>query len=289
MRVGLAALKYLAIEDSGQLDPAEREMMAAAQRVFGTDHDVDKIAPLGPQEVAARLADPQIRQQVLGALIAFSLIDGEATETEARLVEAFARAMDVEERAVKNLRQVARHQTLALRIDVIRRFWAIDKLRERIHDEGLGAIVRMIQSMRGRLEDPELARKFARLRLLPEGTLGREYVKFLDARAWPLPGEKGAVSDIIVYHDMAHVLSGYGTDPGGEVEVACFSAGCRHKEPYNFVLFVLLQFHVGIRMTPGAEAERGFFDVERALIAVERGAAMNVDLTAATTGSSYGW
>jgi hypothetical protein len=32
-------------------------------------------------------------------------------------------------------------------------------------------------------------------------------------------------------------------------------------------------------MTPGSRAERGFFDVERALVALERGAAMSIDLT----------
>ncbi len=32
-------------------------------------------------------------------------------------------------------------------------------------------------------------------------------------------------------------------------------------------------------MTPGEAAERGYFDVEKALVALERGAAMNIDLS----------
>jgi ubiquinone biosynthesis protein Coq4 len=168
---------------------------------------------------------------------------------------------------------------MALRIDVLRRFWAIDKLRERIDAEGLGAALRFVRANAGQLEDAALARRFAALRALPEGTLGREYIRYLERNGWPLPGEKGALSDVIVFHDMTHVLGDYGTDPRGEVEVACFSAGFRREEPFTFVLFVLLQFHVGLRMTPGAKAEQGYFDVERALTALERGAAMSIDLT----------
>lgn len=79
--------------------------------------------------------------------------------------------------------------------------------------------------------------------------------------------------------DCTHVLSGYGTDPDGEVQVACFSAGYRRQDPFIFVFFVLLQFHAGIRMTPITKARTGFFDPEKALIALQCGAAMNVDLT----------
>ena len=163
---------------------------------------------------------------------------------------------------------------------MLRRFWALEKLEERVQTEGFAAAIRFVRANFGRLENPELARRFARFRSLPDGTLGREYLRYLDRNGWPLPGERGALSDIIVYHDMTHVLADYGTDPASEVEVACFSAGYRTKEPFTFVLFVLLQFHVGLRLTPGSPAERGFFDVERALLALERGAAMNVDLTA---------
>jgi hypothetical protein len=44
------------------------------------------------------------------------------------------------------------------------------------------------------------------------------------------------------------------------------------------VFFVLLQFHMGIRMTPITKAHTKFFNPEKAMIALRRGAAMNVDL-----------
>ncbi len=185
----------------------------------------------------------------------------------------------VDERSVGNLRHLADHHLLILRFDVLRRFWAIDKLRERIKSEGPLAFLRFAAANVGKYENAELAARFDTLRKLPPDTLGAEYINYMDRNGFPLPGHKGAISDIIAYHDMTHVLSGYGTDPAGEVQVASFSAGYRRREPFTFVLFVLLQFHVGVRMTPGAAAERGYFDVEKALVALERGAAMNIDLS----------
>ena len=60
--------------------------------------------------------------------------------------------------------------------------------------------------------------------------------------------------------------------------MACFSAGFQRRDPWLFVFFVLLQFHVGIRMTPITKSRTGFFNPEKAVIAIRRGAAMNVDL-----------
>jgi len=116
------------------------------------------------------------------------------------------------------------------------------------------------------------------LRRLPAGSLGRAYWEYCRKNGFALPGEKGGAPGQILFHDCAHILSGYGTAPEEEVQVACFSAGFQRRDPFTFILFVLLQFHLGIRMTPITEARTGFFDPEKAMIAVRRGAAMNVDL-----------
>ena len=116
----------------------------------------------------------------------------------------------------------------------------------------------------------------------PAGSLGRSYWEYCRKNGFALPGEKGGAPEPILFHDCAHLLSGYGTAPEEEVQVACFSAGFQRRDPFLFVFFVLLQFHVGIRMTPITAARTGYFDPEKALIAMRRGAAMNVDL-------NHGW
>jgi len=279
LRLGLRALKCVALAKSVELGEREREMLAGLQRFFGTDLDMDQLSAIDPDELAEQLTDQRIRQQLVGAMVAFTSIDCEADPAEASLVSRYATALTVDERAVRDIERLARHERFGLRIDVLRRFWAVDELRERVHELGLGEVLRFVKANVGRLDDKFMAVRFHSLRDLPAGTLGREYVRLLDDNGWPVPGDAGALSDIIVHHDMSHVLGGYGTDAVGEIETACFSAGYQRKEPFTFVLFVLLQFHAGGRATAGPGAQTGDFDCERALAALERGAEMSVDLT----------
>ena len=132
--------------------------------------------------------------------------------------------------------------------------------------------------MAGRYENAELARRYQALEQYPSGSLGRSYSEYCRKNGFPLPGEKGGAAEQVLFHDCAHVLSGYGTTPDEEVQVACFSAGFQRRDPWTFVFFVLLQFHVGVRLTPITEARTGFFDPVKAMIAIRRGAAMTVDL-----------
>jgi hypothetical protein len=144
--------------------------------------------------------------------------------------------------------------------------------------EGLRGLFKFVRGMVGRYEDASLARRYEALEHYPQGSLGRSYWEYCRTNGFPLPGEKGGAAEQVLFHDCAHVLSGYGTTPDQEVQVACFSAGFQRRDPWAFVFFVLLQFHIGIRMTPITEARTGCFDPAKAMIAIRRGAAMTVDL-----------
>ena len=207
-----------------------------------------------------------------------SLIDGKANDQETDLVEQFAQALEVTAPEVKDLRHVLKGEILQLRLDLARRFWLRDKVKDIWNTEGLRGIYKFMCGMIGKYEDTALAARYQALEHYPAGSLGRVYWEYCRANGFALPGEKGGAAEPILFHDCAHVLSGYGTEPEGEVQVACFSAGFQRRDPWLFVFFVLLQFHVGIRMTPITKARTGFFDPAKALIAIRRGAAMNVDL-----------
>ncbi|HKU38420.1 MAG TPA: hypothetical protein VJR89_09745, partial [Polyangiales bacterium] len=73
--------------------------------------------------------------------------------------------------------------------------------------------------------------------------------------------------------------SGYDTDPAGEMRQAAFQAGFVRNDGFAFLFFGVIQFHLGIRITPVAEPERGLFDVEGVLTALARGAACRADLS----------
>ncbi|MGH7258756.1 MAG: hypothetical protein ACREIM_10295, partial [Nitrospiraceae bacterium] len=160
-----------------------------------------------------------------------------------------------------------------------RRFWVRDKIKEVWKEEGLRGLLKIVGRMLGQYENRELAGRYQALEYCSADSLGRAYWEYSRKNGFALPGETNGAPEFVVVHDCTHVLSGYGTDPEGEVQVACFSAGFRRRDAFLFIFFVLLQFHAGIRMTPITKARTKSFNPEKALIALQRGAAMNVDLT----------
>ncbi|MFO0698267.1 MAG: hypothetical protein U0236_03480 [Nitrospira sp.] len=274
---GLRAMKTVAMED-GTLGESERHMLASVQRVIGTSYVVEDLAPITPAELALALPDPQLRRQLVQGMIVVSLIDGKPNAQETALVEQFAEALEVNVLEVKNLRHVLNGEILQLRLDLVRRFWLRPKVEEIWNKEGVKGLYKFVRGMMGRYKNKELAARYQALEHYPTGSLGRSYWEYCRKNGFALPGEKGGSPEQILFHDCAHILSGYGTAPEEEVQVACFSAGFQRREPWLFVFFVLLQFHVGIRMTPITSARTGMFDPLKAMIAIRRGAAMNIDL-----------
>lgn len=274
---GLRAMKTIALAD-GTFDDSERQMMESIQRIFGTAQELEQLASITPGELVRALPDAQLRLQLVQGLIVMALIDGKAGSQEVDLVEQFAQALEVNAHEVKGLRHVLKGEILQLRLDLVRRFWLRDKLKEIWSHEGLRGLFKFVGGMAGRYENAALAARYQALEHYPAGSLGRAYWEYCRKNGFALPGERNGAPEPILFHDCAHVLSGYGTDPEGEVQVACFSAGFQRRDPWLFVFFVLLQFHVGIRMTPITKARTGFFNPEKALIALRRGAAMTLDL-----------
>ena len=207
-----------------------------------------------------------------------SMIDQQPSEQEADLVEQFAHALEVSVPEVKDLRYLLKGEIFQLRLDMARRFWLREKVSEIWNKEGVRGLITFARGMIGKYENAALAARYQALEHYPAGSLGRSYWEYCRTNGFALPGEKGGAAEQVLFHDCAHVLSGYGTTPEEEVQVACFSAGFQRRDPFLFVFFVLMQFHIGVRMTPITEARRGFFDPVKALTAIRRGAAMNVDL-----------
>lgn len=274
---GLRAMKTVAMAD-GPINASERHMLGSIQQIFGTTYDLEHLAPITPTDLACAFPDPQLRKQLVQGLVVMTLIDGTAGPTEADLVEQFAHALEVHAPEVKNLRHVLNGEILQLRLDLVRRFWLRPKVEEIWNKEGIRGLYKFVRGMMFQYENEELAARYQGLEHCPPGSLGRSLWEYWQANGFALPGQKGGAPEQIVLHDCAHILSGYGTTPEEEVQVACFSAGFQRREPWIFVFFVLLQFHVGIRMTPITTAQTGMFDPLKAMIAIRRGAAMNVDL-----------
>ena len=153
---GLRAMKTVALAD-GTLDDAELHLLASVQQIFGTTHAPEQLSPITPADLAREFPDPQLRQQLVQGLIVMSLIDGRAYAQETELVEQFAQALGVSAPEVKDLRHVLNGEILQLRLDLARRFWLRDKVKDIWNTEGLRGIYKFMRGMIGKYEDTALA------------------------------------------------------------------------------------------------------------------------------------
>lgn len=273
-------MKMIATAD-GEFALTERSLLATIQGIFGTDVDIDALQPITPEELAKHLVDPAYRRQIVRGMVVLSLVDGEASPAESALVEQFARALEIDSKDVGALRHLADKHLLRARFDITRRFFAVQKGREYAREKGLGWVVRTLAAMAGLREDEGIAKRYRDLATAPEGSLGRAYVDFIKTNGFSFPGEKGSPPETIAVHDLTHVLSGYGTDPEGELQVLGFHAGCRREEndPFSFLMFGIAEFHLGIAMSPVATGSRGKLDPVLLFRAIERGRSCSIDTT----------
>ncbi len=277
--LGLRALYTVAAVD-GPLKPEERSVLEAARRFSHATSELEALEPIEPDALAAALpADPHLRWQLCCALALMSMADREPTAEESARVDAFARALGVDNDMVATLKKLTGEHLWLARIDIYRRFWAREHIIKKIEREGFSGIAETVRALRRKEENPALTARYRALARLPEGTLGRSYFEFIEACHFSFPGELGHGPEIIAQHDMAHVLGGYGADSREEMCVGFFSAGFRKKDPMTFVLLALFQLHLGIATMPGQPVDTGALDMGMCFEALKRGAAMSVDLS----------
>src|SRR5262249_32985849 len=123
---------------------------------------------------------------------------------------------------------------------------------------------------------------YENLGLLPPGTFEREYWKHIKEVGFGFPGDHVGIADGVGYEDVRHVLIDFDTTPAGEIQEGSFQGCCRREGGFGFVQFVILQFHLGIQITPAAEPEVGYFDPAKVLWAIYRGSKFKYDVT-------HGW
>ena len=277
---GLRAMKMIAAAD-GDFGESERNLLTTAQKLFGTSLDVDRLEPIEPEELARHITDPSLRRQFVRGMVVMSLIDGEASAAEATVVERFSAALGIESKDLLALRHLADKHLLRARFDIARRFFGVEKGFERAKKDGPAWVAKTLGAMAGIYEDTALANRYRALKDAPAGSLGRAYVDFIAKNQFSFPGEKGSPPEPIVLHDLTHVLSGYGTDPEGELQVLGFHAGCRReeKDPFSFVMFGIAEFHLGLAMSPVAATSRNKLDPVLLFNAIQRGAACTIDPT----------
>lgn len=275
LRVLRTALRY-----AGPLEPRERQFLATYAAIAGMDRWTGDPEPLNPVDLPDVSVDGAHRSKRLLQLAALAVLFQRPVRPASYLfLRALARHLNAQDAVLDVIAAMLRRQHLRVRFLTMRRGLK-NLLGESFRAEGAAGVLRFLAAfwLRWRVNGDRLAH-YKRLGLLPEGTLGREYWKHMTECGFGFPGEPAGIADTVAYHDVAHVLAGHDVTPLGEIQQGSFQGGNRRRDGFFFVQFVVLQFHHGIRITPGAPPDTGHFDPVKVLWAIHRGARCRVDMT----------
>jgi hypothetical protein len=269
----LRALRQVALANE-ILTPAEAELIEGIALLHGCRVIASELQPIEYEQVASVVTDLHRRKRAVQLAIIMTLVEGDPDERGVAAVKRMAAALAVPEPGLTVLSKVAHGHLLLARIDVVRRMRGF---LERSGAPGMFEVA--AKTLLGLNEDPQVAQRYLALGELPAGSLGRAVFDHYRAHGFALPGEPHGTPEAMMFHDVGHVLSGYGVDPQGEIQQAAFQAGFVRTDGFLFLLFGILQFHVGVKITPVADAERGYFDVPKVLRAFQRGSACALDVS----------
>ena len=268
----LRALRAVAVSNDA-FTQAEHDFVESIALMHGAEIDADLLEPIAFEDVARVVVDPHRRKRAVQLAIVMGLVEG--GESTQRTVQALAAALDIPEQGVRVLYDMSHGHTMLARFEMVRRIRTFAK-----GVDGFPGFKKMFLALAGfGGEDAELAGRYQALESCAPGTFGHAVFTHFRSNGFAFPGEKHGVG-AMVFHDIGHVLSGYGTSPDQEIQQAAFQAGFTRSDGFLFLLFGVLQFHLGLRITPVAKGYTGLFDVKAVLRAVERGASCRVDLGA---------
>jgi hypothetical protein len=269
----LGALRDVALAND-VFSEAESQLIEGLAQLHGQELRASELPRVSLETLASVVTDPHRRKRAVQLAIIVSLVEGQPAEAGSRAVAELARALDVTDQGLRVLDRVAHDRAMLARFDMVRR------VQRFVNHNGGPSFLRIaLPSLLGLGQDDEVAARYHALAALPVGTLGRGLYDHYRDHDFALPGEKGGLPELMLFHDVGHVVSGYGVDPQGEIQQAAFQAGFARNDGFVFLLFGILQFHIGLRVTPIAHGEHGYFDVPRVLRALSRGAACKIDFS----------
>jgi hypothetical protein len=241
--------------DDGLTEVQAALLGAIASSLTGFEVDYHSLEPLGPEELAAALADrdEDYRQRIVHHMVLAELILKPIPVAVAARVAKYAQALGIKDDFVRVARRYAQGAYGLAWMDLQR-----SGFEEHVRDTADSAIATR-QVGAGAFDpaevEPELEALWTSFRELPDGSLGRNVVEMYDSRGFILPGAPGGAPRYLAQHDFVHVLADYGTNLRGEIEVFAF-IGRADPDPKGFAWLATL---IGLFETGYIEGT-GFFD-----------------------------
>jgi hypothetical protein len=243
-------------------------------------HGVDLFPRLLPRPALTYLArafrDPRQKKRVVELGVAFTTTDGEPHPVPARnldhLAQTLGHAADVD-----TYRERAAHQYLLARVDFTRRM-AARMFGEAWPTEQERGLRKTLAGLLHARDDRDLAARYHALGDLSPLSFGYALWNHYHQNRFRFPGEGGGVPERLLRHDLAHVLSGYPTDPLGELQQAAFQTGCARDDSFLALYLGILSYQLGVRVAPEKHSPGEGFDTTPVCSALARGISCRIDL-----------
>lgn len=266
-----------ALRPDGALDARERQFLGSYARIAGWALAASDPPPLHVQDVKVAGAHQRKRLIQLAALAV--LLSRPMRPDSIEFLRALSAHLQVHDPVIDVIGAIASGRPLKARLLAMRRTMRV-LLKEAWLGEGVLGIVRIFGAMLLKTAvNRDLMLRYKRLGMLPEGTLGREYWKFMVRQGFNFPGEPAGIPASISYHDVAHVLAQHEATPLGEIQQASFQGGNRREDGFFFVQMAVVHFHQGVVVTPATPPTVDLFEPDKVLWAIHRGACCSVDMT----------
>jgi hypothetical protein len=218
-----------------------------------------RVPRLGPNEFARALAarDAGFRQRMLQFMLVGALVLVPLPESVVDRIDSYARDLGVDNDMLRVAHRYA-HGSLGLALIDFQRSGYME-LWDPSHTTVLHASGALHDAWEQSVSDPALAARWEALRDLPDGALGREVVKFYDARGFTFPGTPKSAPPLLAQHDWVHVLAGYGSTVESELEVFAFISRA-NDDPHAFSLLAMV---ISLFETGYLASGAGLFEYDR--------------------------
>ena len=224
------------------------------------DLDLDSLEPLTPIEAATMFDDDVARRRLRMMLVPLEMFRAPMTDEQVVLVDGFALALGGDNEGLQLMRELMKGDTERA-VEHLNAAWALG--REQISDSTIRA---RYEEMDTKIEDPELAAEMRRLRELPRGSLGREYIEFYIANDFNIPGEGVSNPAFFVRHDMSHLIAGFGPSAPEELALSAFQIGMKDNDAHWMQFLAGLgAYELGIFGGEDFEAKTSLFAREGAM------------------------
>lgn len=267
---GLDGLQDRLVEDLGHL-------------IHGADYEP------APSLSDAQMVETSIedRESAMHLAVVLEMMEHPLRPEVASAVQEFFHSLGVDNRLLQDARLMADRHFGALSADLSRHSWYTEQTKKGRHEGQFMELLGSRLAELGVLPDPQVARKWRALGDCPDGSWGRAVYDFYIAHGFPFPGERHGIYEIGARHDWVHVLTEYGSDAEGELDVFAFIAATMPGESGVALLAVTLGIfqndslkRVRGKVIRNAKADTLATDgaVDRWAVAFWRGTQCNTDI-----------